>query len=89
MISLDKWAHFLLYGLLSFVLTWERTGSVPRAGWRTGLVILAACALYGILLEGIQLLSNQGRYFEVLDIIANIIGSLAGILLCLGVRKKE
>lgn len=89
MLSLDKWVHFCIYGALAFFLQMEFERYRP-AGYPPGrsLKLLFSCAGYGIILEGLQVSMNQGRYFEVLDIIANIIGALAGLWLCRLLIKK-
>ena len=42
--------------------------------------VFLACTIYGILMEGMQYAFFPGRYFEVLDIIANIIGAIIGLI---------
>ena len=44
------------------------------------------CNIYGVMMEIDAIYSFfPGRYFEVLDIIANIIGSFVGLLLSLNI----
>ena len=68
----DKIMHLGAYGLLGLLGALATNGEK-----RTGIVIF--CAVLGILLEVLQLEMRAGRHFEVLDIIANIIGSLLGV----------
>ena len=88
MISLDKWVHFIIYFVLSFVwrMEWNR---VPTrfSTLGTSLMVLLLAGMYGSTLEVFQWLMNEDRYFEVLDIIANIIGSMAGLLTFHGLKK--
>ena len=88
MVSLDKWAHFFMYGLLAFIWRVEWKGGEQNWGWNKYSLILFSTALYGILLESFQLIMNSERYFEVLDIIANIIGAIAGLLAHYWMIKK-
>jgi len=44
-----------------------------------GLIIVAGCVFWSIIMELAQLGMASGRHFEVLDIIANIIGCFAGV----------
>lgn len=78
-VSLDKWAHFIMYGSLSFVWAYEWRSSDASRKWKRYVLILTATAVFGVMLESFQLVLNSERYFEVLDIIANIIGSMAGL----------
>lgn len=78
--SPDKWGHAIVYGILSVLILWGfakigKTGS-PFVFW--GFSIAAG---YGIAMELMQYTFFPGRYFEVLDIIANIIGSIIGLVL--------
>lgn len=41
--------------------------------------VVGLCSVYGLFMEILQFTFFPGRYFEVLDIIANIIGSFAGL----------
>lgn len=73
---IDKLAHFLMYLFLSFF--WVRYLKIrfkrPYIGF-----IFSICV--GILMEFIQGHYLPGRFYEINDIIANIIGSIAGLVL--------
>ncbi|GJM33681.1 MAG: hypothetical protein DHS20C18_26820 [Saprospiraceae bacterium] len=47
----------------------------------TILMAFVICSAYGILMEIVQYSFFPGRYFELNDIIANIIGALLSVLL--------
>ena len=89
LVSLDKWVHLLIYAVLTFVMIveWQRSRA-GRLPLRSLFLLCLLSALYGVGLEALQVVMNQGRYFEVLDIIANIIGSLTGLLVGSRVIKK-
>ena len=76
----DKWAHALVYGLLAYGI-WRallKTGSTYPA-YRTSALL---AGFYGILIEVVQYAFFPGRYFELLDIVANIIGILGALMIC-------
>jgi VanZ family protein len=50
----------------------------PNAIQRLWMIVVG-CIFWSILMEFVQLLMATGRHFEVLDIIANIIGCFAGV----------
>ena len=75
MLSLDKWLHALTYAIMYalFALSRRHNGETSRYHWD----VFVFCALYGLFLECLQ--NYFGRHFDVLDIIANIIGLLVGL----------
>ena len=78
--SIDKIGHFGIYGIFTFLLL---LGFIfPTSKWKEkGVQIaLSISIFYGIGMEVIQYAFFPGRYFEYLDIIANIIGSFTGLL---------
>ena len=78
-IHLDKLAHFTVYSVLAglLILAYQKTsGGKPRIR-HVGYVILI-CTIYGAILEAMQYFFLSDRFFEIPDIIANIIGSIAG-----------
>ncbi len=80
----DKWAHFLLFAVLSFfwLCTWPNAGP----GYRV-LILLGSIGI-GALVEWLQLsLPALGRSFEFNDIIANSIGAILGLLLFYLMRR--
>lgn len=85
---LDKMAHFCLFGLWSYLF-----GSFFDGKWKgVQLFALTAVAgtLFGALIEGLQLILEMGRSFEVLDMIANAAGAVcAGLATSvnLGLRR--
>ena len=71
-IDYDKIAHFMFYFIMSILIC--RT-----IAHRYRLVIAVLfCAGYGYLMEVLQNTMQWGRHFDYFDIIANIIGALAG-----------
>lgn len=78
--EIDKLEHAVSYGLLAFLLLWglHRAGKL-NTKWK--FITILGCCLYGILIEIAQFCFFSGRYFEVNDIVANIIGSFGSLLL--------
>ena len=72
--QLDKLVHAFVYGGL--YLIWLIEMGKSKAPIRVSTGPLIACAAYGVLLEVLQSKMYLGRHFDVLDIIANIIGLL-------------
>lgn len=75
----DKIGHFLIYAILSLVLLlFLENNNISKKRLLTKTLFIAIA--YGILMELLQLLIFQQRSFEFLDIIANISGSICGVL---------
>ena len=75
--------HFLLYGVLGFLTGRALAG---RGGFTLRLILIGwvMCTLFGLLDELYQI-SVPGRTFEWIDVLANVVGSAAG----LGVFSKK
>lgn len=79
----DKWAHFLMYGGLSFLLFYEtKTHSLPLAV----CLLLYTCLLGGLMEIGQATLTTY-RSGEWMDFVADSLGALLGFALCLVFRK--
>ncbi len=74
----DKLAHAFVYGVFAFLIM---NGDLKRNIFtkKSIYIALIISILYGILMEFVQWGFFPGRYFEVLDILANIIGSFIGV----------
>lgn len=79
----DKWAHFLVYGLLSFLLlrNSQKYLQKEQVGFKTWSVLFLLAASYGILIEFIQHYLIPSRFGEWQDALANTIGVLFGLIL--------
>ena len=79
---IDKWAHLLMYGSLAFVLWMEdwrvrkASPSMPRA-----LALYIGPVAMSGLIELAQAYCTTDRSSDWLDLAANAIGALAGIVL--------
>ena len=82
----DKVIHAAIYAIMAMSILFGFHG-IHRSGARQYLVTFIFCVLIGIGLEGLQQTKLIGRHFEILDIIANIIGALLGSVLYLKIHK--
>ncbi len=76
--GLDKIAHFLSYGLCYFFFI-QHFNRIAKKDWiaATGFLLL----FYGLSLEFIQKWCNQGRHFDLMDLLANTLGLLSAYCL--------
>ena len=76
----DKFGHAAVYGIFTFLLL--RSGRFYFEYALKNIFFAAGIAiLYGISMEIIQFSFFPHRYFEYLDIVANIIGVLLTLLM--------
>ncbi|WP_116108668.1 VanZ family protein [Lewinella sp. IMCC34191] len=73
--SPDKIAHFGAYAFFAVLLSFAIGKASP--GKRTATAVLAA-ALFGALMEVLQGVSGLGREFDLVDMVANLIGAILG-----------
>ncbi|MEM6723166.1 MAG: VanZ family protein [Bacteroidota bacterium] len=84
----DKVGHLVVYAVLVALLLWgyrKRDGQWPVKKQR--LQIWGYSILYGIAIECIQQFLTD-RHFDVLDIIANIIGCSLGLTIVYFINRK-
>ena len=77
--QLDKIAHIILYSIYTWLL-----GRYLCRKWSSSIkmFILAfgITVVYGVFMELLQYYLSPSRFFDMLDIIANIIGSIVGLI---------
>ena len=81
LIAMDKLGHFGVYGMLTVAILWANFKKGLPLNRNTGITAILLSGLYGIVMELMQYCFFPGRYFEYLDIIANIIGAICGFAL--------
>ncbi|MEO1436683.1 MAG: VanZ family protein [Bacteroidota bacterium] len=84
----DKVGHLVVYAMLVFLILWgfkRRDKKWPVKKQR--IRVLVYSILYGIAIECIQQFLTD-RHFDVLDIIANIIGCSLGITIVYFINRK-
>ena len=74
LLSFDKIAHAIAYGVLAALFFLAGFFSKGRLSSGHIISVSLGVSLYGVLMELIQYYFFPGRYFEVLDILANIMG---------------
>ena len=76
----DKLAHIFVYAVQVFLFLrgFHLTNKLTR---KISFFVVLGTILYGISLEIVQYAFFEDRFFEVFDIIANIIGSFTGWLI--------
>jgi VanZ family protein len=79
----DKIKHFAAYAALTAPLS-----VALGVGLRAACLALGISALFGISLEIAQMLGQAGREGSILDVAANLGGTLTGILIVWGLRRK-
>ena len=77
LLAWDKLAHAGVYGLLTLLLI---SGFQKQGNNFSVFFAVLISSTYGIVLEIVQYSFFPNRYFELLDIIANIIGSIGSLL---------
>ncbi|MBL7711410.1 MAG: VanZ family protein [Chitinophagaceae bacterium] len=86
---IDKWVHFVLFG--GFTLLWLL--AAPGLSWRKLFLVAAAGCVFGWLVEELQgLLSFLGRSKDLMDIWADALGAVLGVILfyiCAVVASKR
>lgn len=84
LLSQDKLIHFGCYFVLTFLWAYGLDKLQTEKTVRKALTITI---LVGFIMEVCQYLFFEGRQFEILDIIANISGSLIGALVFIKIIK--
>jgi len=78
----DKVGHFVVYAVLVGAILWgfHRLHQGEKIPSNIVIMVVLFAILYGISIEFMQSHFFSGRNFDVLDILANIIGCLTGLL---------
>ena len=81
LIAMDKLGHFTVYGILSASILWGMLKNGGELSGKNVAIAILFSSVLGICMELMQYYFFPGRYFEYLDIIANIIGAICGFAL--------
>src|SRR4051812_19885358 len=81
--GLDKAVHFTFYTVLTLLMFygWKKQEVFPALHRRLLVRILVCAIAYGLLIEVMQETLTDSRHFEVLDVLANSLGAIAGSLI--------
>ncbi|MDX1684107.1 MAG: VanZ family protein [Saprospiraceae bacterium] len=77
LIGLDKVGHAIFYGVFYVLHYQSRSAQDDKRKYYP--LFAAGAAMYGVILELLQSYMYLGRHFDVLDLIANIIGLLIAL----------
>ena len=78
LIGMDKLGHLVIYAVFTVLLLFGVSKN-RNLNQSSLIFVVVLSSGYGVLMEVMQFTFFKGRYFEVLDIIANIIGSFVGL----------
>jgi len=81
----DKWVHVGLFAVLLFL--WRSSIASPMKSY--SMMLLCIALLYGLSIEVIQGAWVPNRSADIFDVVADMTGSLLGILMWQGVYKKN
>ena len=85
----DKAIHVILYIVLSFIwLLYYYVFNKRNIKLNNVIITLMLCFIYGIIIESIQELFLTSRHADILDILANTIGSVIGTLVFWNVKNR-
>ena len=74
----DKWAHFLVFSVLFYL--WAQALSVKNQIRRLSVKLVIALIFYGTIIEVIQDSWSISRTGDFMDVLANTIGILMGLI---------
>lgn len=77
--EIDKAVHLCMYLGLSFLACWSF--EINRNRMKPFYLMLSGVFMYGVLMEILQRTMHNGRNFDFRDMIANLTGAIAGILI--------
>ena len=82
LVSIDKIGHAVVYAILTLLILRGYFTKNAKQVLAVSILISAVIisSVYGVMMEVMQFSFFPGRFFEVLDIIANIIGSIIGLI---------
>ncbi len=90
LVGVDKLGHLVIYALFSILMFFGIVKNRKEMPTNTSaLLVVGLCSAYGVMMELMQFTFFTGRYFEVLDIIANIIGSFIGLFIAKYIFNKK
>lgn len=81
LLAFDTFSHFFVFGLLTLLLIvgFTKQFTFPKLRNNAVAYAIGSGIIYGILIEGIQSII-PGRFFDLVDILANSIGCFTGYL---------
>jgi VanZ family protein len=91
LIWFDKWVHIGMFAIMAFLWCWGiyKKGTNRKNRLLSFILSGIICLAYGIVMEFVQKNYIPNRSFDVGDIIADGVGSLAGIIFSARVYIKK
>jgi VanZ family protein len=90
--EIDKLAHMALFGIQAWIIyyegVWKAKVAEKEKVWKVTLQAFLWSALYGALIEGLQMTVFVGRSFDWADMLADAIGALTVFVLYTWFRPK-
>lgn len=90
--EIDKLAHMALFGIQAWIIyyegVWKAKVAEKEKVWKVTLQAFFWSALYGALIEGLQMTVFVGRSFDWADMLADAIGALTVFVLYTWFRPK-
>ena len=83
----DKWAHWLMYGTLTFVLLWDCGRNKKTRALAQDICLMLLSMIWGGLMELAQTHLTTTRSGELMDVAANCFGAICGFLIFHATRK--
>lgn len=80
----DKWVHMGIFCTIIILWSW----SMQLIGYKQLSILLLLAITYGFLIEVVQYQFIPGRSFDMFDVLADSIGSLAGLLIWRSIYKN-
>ena len=82
-IKSDKFYHLIFYFILMYLAILGYSKAIEPGGVsiRGMILLFVICIVWGVMIEQLQLSMNNGRQFELGDILVNAIGCLLCLLL--------
>lgn len=77
LIGIDKLAHFMLFGMQSFLLIYAHQKGRANLDWIHVHVAVAIGIAYGVFIEFLQYAVFINRSYDYADMVADAIGSLS------------
>ncbi len=86
----DKIVHTLIHAMLAFIwLYYSFSADKYHISNSNIFVVLIGCFLYGFAIEVSQHLFTLSRQFDLFDLLANLIGSIIGLLAFWMFKRKN
>jgi VanZ family protein len=82
----DKYVHFTFYFV--FVVVWSLFAKQTKITKKIQWIVLSSAIGYGVLMEVCQGVFTTTRTPDIMDVLANIIGALSGLLFITMIFKK-